>query len=617
MFGPLSYEGVGRLVKRKLPVIEWLPKYNTNKAVADLIAGITVGLTLIPQSIAYAALAGLHPQYGLYSAMAGAIVYIIFGTCKEVNIGPTALLSLLTHTYTHDTNEDMAVLLCFLTGCIVLLCGILQLEIKLLTFVSVPVVAGFTSASALIIASSQIKGLFGLSYNSEGFVESWSKLFENIGSTKMWDLILGICCIVCLLSLRKLKDIKLGETGKETTKQKSLMKLFFYIATGRNALVVIICAGTAAVFKSNGQEPFKLTGHIDAGLPDAGPPPFSTVYGNQTYNFVDMVTHLGTGIAIVPIIAILGNVAIAKSFSTGAMLDATQEMITLGFCNIVGSFVRSMPINGSFTRSAVNNASGVKTPFGGIYTGTIILIKRLNLLTPYFYYIPKATLSAVIICAVLFMVEVGMVKPIWKSNKRDLIPGFVTLIACLWIGVEIGIVIGVAIDIVFLLYFNARPGVEVERTHVIIGIQYVMVTPNSGLLFPAVDFVREAVSKAGADKVNVIVLNCRHVVHADFTAAQGIQSLLKDFKRQEKHVVFFNLSPRVAKIISFEEKLIIANSDAELVQIIKDLKSNTAVSSNKENMRFEMSQIMEESDPQHTSVQITSPHLNENNGTRF
>lgn len=405
--------------------------------------------------------------------------------------------------------------------------------------------------------------------------------------------------------------MRLGEPGKETSRQKALTKLCFFIATGRNAMVVVICAVISYVFKSHGQTPFVLTGQIEAGLPHAGLPPFSTFYGNQTHSFTDMVSHLGSGLAIVPIIAILGNVAIAKSFSSGTMLDATQEMITLGLCNVVGSFLRSMPISGSFTRSAVNNASGVRTPFGGLYTG-IMVILALSLLTPYFYFIPKATLSSVIICAVLFMVEIGMVKPMWKSNKRDLVPGFLTLIACLAIGVELGIVMGVAVDIAFLLYFNARPGVQVERFQCSSGgPEYVLVTPSAGLLFPAVDFVREAVSKAGAEEVDVVVLNCRHVTRADFTASQGIQSLLQDLKRQDKQVVFHNLRPSVAKILSPTEKLRTSNSDVELEQLLKGLKYQAANESSKLYTKLEMAEVTTGQD----NVQPQS--CTEHNDTRF
>nr|CAD7573324.1 unnamed protein product [Timema californicum] len=230
MLPKVSKHCVMQAVRKRLPLLSWLPKYRPGDAVSDLVAGITVGLTLMPQAIAYAALAGLGPQFGLYSAFAGSFVYIVFGTCKEVNIGPTALLSLLTLNYTHDTNPDMAVLLCFLSGCVELLCGLLHLgectgysspvaslvltDSSQLTsdtqhlgflveFVSVPVVSGFVSAASLIIASSQAKGLLGLKYKAEGFVDTWYQLFQHIHQTRLWDLVLSVSCIAILLALRE------------------------------------------------------------------------------------------------------------------------------------------------------------------------------------------------------------------------------------------------------------------------------------------------------------------------------------------------------------------------------------------------------------------------------
>ncbi|KAK7870317.1 hypothetical protein R5R35_003707 [Gryllus longicercus] len=505
-------QSVRRAFERRLPILQWLPKYSLEDAASDLVAGITVGLTLMPQAIAYAALAGLPSQYGLYSAFAGSFVYIIFGSCKEVNIGPTALLSLLTASYTQGTHPDMAVLLCFLSGCVELLCGVFQLGF-LVDFVSAPVVAGFTSAAALIIACSQLKGLLGLSFSAHGFLDTWIQLARLAHRFQVGDLVLGACCIVTLLSLRQLKDVKLrrcaggeaaGESegegdgeGKAKAKRPWGERALWFISTARNAMVVVTCAAIAYALEAQGTLPFMLAGHIDAGLPVVSPPPFETSWSNRTYTFPEMVARLGSGVAVVPVVAILGNVAIAKAFASGARVDATQEMVTLGLCNVAGSFFRSMPVCGSFSRSAVNNASGVRTPLGGLYTGVLVLL-ALSLLTPYFYYIPRATLSSVIICAVIFMVEAGTVMPIWRSNKRDLVPAFATFLACLFFGVEVGIVVGIAVDIAFLLYFNARPRVTVERMKGPSG-PYVLVTPGSGLLFPAVDFVRDAVARASAE----------------------------------------------------------------------------------------------------------------------
>lgn len=246
---------------------------------------------------------------------------------------------------------------------------------------------------------------------------------------------------------------------------------------------------------------FFLEGEIKSGFPSVGLPPTSTQIGNTTYTFLDMCAHLGSGIIVVPLVSLLGNIAIAKAFGNffmfesqirekanrlinffrlladGKIIDATQEMMTLGLCNIVGSFFSSIPVSGAFSRSAVNNASGVRTPLGGFYTGLVVLL-ALSLLTPYFYYIPKATLASVIVCAVVFMIEVKLIGHIWKTNselksnpknikisfsrwilitEKDLVPFFFTFAACLWQGVEVGILSGLSIDILYLLYVNARP----------------------------------------------------------------------------------------------------------------------------------------------------------------
>ncbi|XP_063235375.1 sodium-independent sulfate anion transporter-like isoform X2 [Bacillus rossius redtenbacheri] len=531
---------------RRVPVLAWLPRYSLEDAVSDLVAGVTVGLTLMPQAIAYAALAGLGPQYGLYSAFAGSFVYILFGTCKEVNIGPTALISLLTFNYTHGSNPDLAVLLCFLSGCVELLCGLLHLGF-LMELVSVPVVSGFTSAAALIIASSQLKGLLGLRYSAESFVEAWRQLFLNISSIRLPDLALSACCVTALLLLRKLKDVRPG--GKnQSRRQKVLGKVLFFVSTGRNAMVVVVCAAAAYFFSTRGTPPFLLTGRIQPGLPPVAPPPFSTAVGNTTLGFLDMCRQLGSGIGVVPVVSILGNVAIAKAFTTGMRLDATQEMITLGLCNIAGSFVRSMPVTGSFSRSAVNNASGVRTPMGGLYTG-ILIVLALSLLTPYFYFIPRATLSSVIICAVIFMVEVSTVSALWKTSKRDLVPALVTFVACLGLGVEVGILVGIAVDVCFLVYFNARPKVAVERAVCPGGPEYLLVTPAGGLLFPAAEFLRDAVAAAGGSD-QAVVLSCRHVQRLDFTAAQGVASIARDLAAQGRRLVLGDVAPEVARTVA-------------------------------------------------------------------
>ncbi|XP_033336483.1 sodium-independent sulfate anion transporter isoform X1 [Megalopta genalis] len=583
---------LSKFVSKRVPIVRWLPTYNSDKLLNDAIAGITVGLTVMPQGLAYATLAGLEPQYGLYSAFVGAMVYIIFGSCKDITIGPTALMALMTHEYVQGKNADFAILLAFLCGCLQILMAFLRLGV-LIDFISVPVTVGFTSATSVIIVASQLKGLLGLKISSQGFLDTVTKVFKNIHKTNLWDTAMSVSCIVILLIFRKMKDVKFGYNNeKPNDYHRILTKIIWLISTARNAIVVIVCSAIAYKLNSEETSPFILTGTVRSGLPHIKWPPFSTQIGNRTLNFSEMCSELGASIALVPIIGVLGNVAIAKAFANGNKVDATQELIALGICNVLGSCTSSMPVTGSFSRSAVNHASSVKTPMGGLHTGILILL-ALSFLTPYFYYIPKASLSAVIICAVIYMIEYQVVMLIWKTSKKDLIPMFVTFLFCLIIGVEYGILMGVGTNLIFLLYPSARPTIHVDKCTTISGADYLLVTPGNSLYFPAVDFIKKSVGNAGIKQGSCqvpVVVDCRYMLGADFTAAEGIAKLINEFNNRKQGLYFYNPRSDVVAVlkgicgeefqyISTQEELSYLLSShqektsQQLVEIIRD-KSN-------------------------------------------
>ncbi|CAG4983060.1 unnamed protein product [Colias eurytheme] len=505
-----------RLMHKRLPITKWLPEYNSEKALADIIAGITVGLTVIPQALAYATLAGLPPQYGLYSSFMGCFIYIVFGSCKDITLGPTALLALMTYEQIQGRNFDYAILLCFLTGIVQLIMGILHLGV-LIDFISVPVTVGFTSATSVIIAVSQLKGLLGLQFQSRGFLDTLKKIIVNVPNAKLADSVLGVTCIIILLVMRKIKDINLPAD------QKGLKKALWLFSTSRNAIVVLICSVMAYVWEANSRSPFKLTGTVKDGLPPWSLPPFSTVVDGRNVSFIEMCSELGSSIVLVPIIGVLGNVAIAKAFASGESVDATQELITLSFANILGSFLSAMPITGSFSRSAVNHASGVATQFGSLYTG-ILVILALSLLTPYFYYIPKASLAAVIICAVIFMIEYEVVKPMWRSRRADLVPAFAT----------------------------ARPQLDAEIVTNNSGMNYLLITVGNSLYFPGVEYIRQYVTRAASKQGGnmPVVIDCRYVLGADFTAAKGLCALSNALSSRGQPLVLLSPRASVAAVFS-------------------------------------------------------------------
>ncbi|KAG6454520.1 sodium-independent sulfate anion transporter-like [Manduca sexta] len=581
-----------RLVGRVFPILQWSKTYDLRTAIGDLIAGITVALTLIPQSIAYASLAGFEPQYGLYASLVGGFVYGVMGTCPQINIGPTALLSLLTFTYTNGTNPDFAVLLCIIAGIVQLFAGVAQLGF-LVDFVSLPVVSGFTSAAAITIASSQIKGLLGLRFSAETFLSTWKGLFEHIGETRMQDTLLSLACCIVLMGMKALKEIRFKEVRDEKNHRSTrfLQRFLWFAGVSRNAVVVVLAAVLAFMVHEDKGDPLILTGKITPGLPTPEVPTFHTVVGNTTYTAGDMFSHLGSGLLVVPLVGIISNVAIAKAFARGKTLDATQEIIALGACNLVSAFFRSFPVNGSFTRSAVSEASGVRTPAAGFYTGVIVLL-TLALLTPYFYFIPRAALAAVIVCAVLHMVDTDILKKLWHTNRLDLIPLLGTFACCLALSIEVGLICGVGIDMLLLLYYNSRPPLDIKYVddgilppHYAInlvgsfnfaGAERVrskvadLKNPNNKVLQAATLETLTIIPEGGTpngnhgnaviigDNVangnnlgvnvvrssNVLVMHCDALYRLDYTFLQSVKMLVKEWS-QGGRVLWCNASPKV------------------------------------------------------------------------
>lgn len=529
---------------------DWLRIYFN----ADYIVA-SARLTVLPQGLAYSTLAGLEPQYGLYSAFIGGVVYAFIGGCREVTIGPTALLALMTSRHTGlggNSGPHLAVLLCFLAGIVEFVMALLKLG-ALVDLISLPVTIGFTSATALIIGSSQLKGLLGIQGSSggSGFTATIKYIFEKIHELRPTDTLLGVGSIAILLLLRKLKDIKTPENASQH--RKLLGGALWLISTARNAIIVILSSFVAYYCYQQGQEPFILTGKVKSGLPGFDLPPFETykVVGNETVHMSlgDMVSELGLSIFLVPVIAVLGNVAISKAFG-GAGIDATKELIALSLSNVFGSFFSSIPVTGSFSRSAVNHASGVRTPIGGIYTGILVLL-ALSVLTPYFRYIPRAALSAVIISAVIFMIEYEVVKPLWKCSKRELFTVTLTLVLSLLVGVEIGLLSGVLLDIAFLVQRTARPVLSINESFSLSGISYVLVKPRNSLLcFPAIEYVRNGINSAIKEKdPSFIVLDCHNVLELDYTAAKGIGSLKKELASKDITMVILAPSEEVKLVL--------------------------------------------------------------------
>lgn len=256
-------------IKKRFPITVWLPEYSLKTLQCDIIAGLTVGLMVVPQGLAYAQLAGLPPQYGLYSAFLGCFLYCIFGTSKDITLGPTAIISLMVSAYGKPEVPHYSVALTLFTGIILLSMGLLRLGF-VVNFISIPVVSGFTTSATIIIAFSQIKDLLGLENIPRQFAQNVYYTFKNIGQTKKWDITLGLICILFLLALRKVGRLQWvkRKDSSDSKWMKAAKKTLWIISISRNALTIMIAAIVSSTFYKHGHtDIFTLPGHLEPGLP--------------------------------------------------------------------------------------------------------------------------------------------------------------------------------------------------------------------------------------------------------------------------------------------------------------------------------------------------------------
>ncbi|XP_049294178.1 sodium-independent sulfate anion transporter-like [Anopheles funestus] len=537
--------------KRRLPILTWIRRYDGEDALSDLIAGVTLGLTMIPQSIAYATIAGLPSQYGLYAAFMGSLVYVFFGTVREVSIGPTSLMSLLTLEYTAGRPHQYVIVLAFASGLVELAMGAFRLGF-LVCFISVPVTSAFTSATALIIIGAQLGNLLGLPRlpgSDSGFFSTVWSILHRLQQTAFGDAALGISCMVVLVALQYLPRLV------SATRNRPIHRFLWYVSLARNALVVLLATLLAHYLSTTpGGVPFRLSGQVEPGIPAFEWPVRGVTVNNTTVTFIQITTELGSGLLLVPLVAVLANVAIAKAFATDGVVDATQELIALGLCNVIGSCFRAMPTTGAFTRSAVSHASGVRTPLSGLYSALLTLL-ALGVLTPYFYYIPRATLAAVLIIAVASMLDLAIVRrlPRPPASLADLFAWTVCFTVCLFRGVEVGLLCGMGVSLLEPLRHWVWPRADCTTVR---GptITYRRVRPNLGLLYPGLDRLRTVVLTEARHYTPIpIVLDCERVVALDHSAVRSLRELADEVERLGGTFILQNVQPAWRSALQLHE----------------------------------------------------------------
>ncbi len=425
-------------LKNILPILDWLPNYKKEWFKGDLGAGLTVGVMLIPQGMAYASIAGLPPVYGLYASIIPLLIYAIFGTSRQLAIGPVAMVSLLTATaigsfqgLSIEQYISYAILLAFLVGAIQFLLGLFRLGF-LVNFLSHPVVSGFTSAAALIIGLSQLKSLLGINIpRSHHINEILMNALDKFDEINWISFTIGLVGILLILGLKKIN--------------KSLPSQLFAVIFG---ILAVTLFGL-----NQGENAIKIVGDIPASLPSFGIP-------DMDLNLINSLFVIALTIALV---SFMESITVAKAIQSkhrDYKVLPNQELIGLGLANIVGSFFQSYPTTGGFSRTAVNDQAGAKSGLAAIISATLIVITLL-FLTPYFYNLPKAILASVIMVAVFGLIDYKEVIHLWKSNKTDFFLLLITFFATLTIGIEKGIGLGVILSLVTVILKTTRPHVAV------------------------------------------------------------------------------------------------------------------------------------------------------------
>lgn len=508
------------MLKRYFPFLSWIKEYNRSFLFKDLIAGITVGVMLIPQGMAYALIAGLPPVYGLYAALVPNFIYAFTGSSRKLAVGPVALDSLIVASSLAamklaniDDYISMAIFLALFVGSIQLLMGFMRLGF-LSNFLSKPVVSGFTSAAALVIAISQLKHFFGLEITTNNTLKTLLAVLSQLSETNFYDLSIGFGAILVILGLKKLNR-KLPA-----------------------AMVVVILSIFGIFFFMVNDTDVHIVGQIPKGLPAFMMPQLN----------IDLIIKAFPTAMTLAFIAFAEAMTIAKAVedqSNEYHTEPNQELRALGISNIIGSLFQSFPANAGLSRTAVNVNEGAKTGVASLVSVLVVGVTLL-FLTPFFYYLPKSVLGAIILVAVYSLIDLKYPKQLWKQRKDEFFLLLVTFLTTLLIGISQGIIFGILFSLLMLVNRTSKPHIailgrirgtdyfkninrfsnDIELMDNILVIRF-----DGQLYFANKDYFKKELYKQIALKgaeLRYIILNAEAINYIDSSAGVMLERIVKD-----------------------------------------------------------------------------------------
>ena len=494
-----------------------------------MAAAVIVTVMLIPQSLAYALLAGLPPEVGLYASVAPLLLYALLGSSRVLAVGPVAVVSLMTAAAVAEHAAagthaywQVAMTLAFLSGGMLLLMGLLRLGF-LANFLSHPVISGFISASGLLIAASQLKTLMGVKAEGHNFAELLSALKQQISHTHALTLAVGVAATLFLFWVRKgLKPllISLGMQARAAD------------MTAKAGPVAAIALTTVLAWQLDWQgQGMKLVGTVPQGLPPLTAPLWDLALWQEM-----LVPAL-----LISVVGFVESVSVGQTLAAKRRqrIEPDQELVALGAANLSAAFTGGFPVTGGFARSVVNFDAGAVTPAAGVFTAVGITLASL-LLTPALYYLPQATLAATIIVAVLSLVDLSIFKQTWVFSKPDFIAVSATLLATLLVGVEQGLVTGVAVSLALFLWRASRPHIatvglvpgtehfrNVLRHDVQVSPRLLCLRVDASMFFANARGIEDRVNAEVATRPELkhVLLQCSAVNDIDASAMESLEAI--------------------------------------------------------------------------------------------
>ena len=518
------------VLTKYVPILSWGRSYHKEWLTGDLLAGLIVAIMLVPQGMAYALLAGLPPQVGLYASIFPLLIYGLLGTSRVLAVGPVAIVSIMVAGSVGAIAEpgtavylQTALTLALLVGLIQAIMGFFRLGF-VVNFLSHPVLAGFTSAAAIVIGFSQVKNLLGISMPGLDFINTVSYTSSHLTETNMTTFVIGLAGIIILVYFKYALGGQLKRLGVPSNIRVPITK---------SGPLIIVFLGTLAVLLLglNESANVKVVGDVPAGLPPLTTPSLDLSLWRAL---------LPTALAI-SFVGFMESFSVAKSLASKKRqkVESDQELVALGVANIGASFTGGFPITGGFSRSVVNYEAGANTGLASIITAVLMALAVI-FLTPLFYFLPQALLAAIILVAVIGLIDIKTFRHVWAYNKADGVSMIITFFAVLAIGIEMGILVGVAATILLFIWRSSRPHVAVVgrmgdsqvyrnvlRHDVETCPHVVAIRVDESLYFANTKYLEDTILEQIADnpQVNHLVLIATAVNFIDASALETLETL--------------------------------------------------------------------------------------------